>query len=187
MLVCLLFFNFAMLFDFGYYSLAQEMSFVDCYLPYFRQHLFTCRLSALLPFQSLFTESLHGDKLLAPPLFSDALEHPALSAVCLFQFLAYYSVLFFLWGGGQSAQGVVLFYLRSSCGNTACNLFTQLLVCITQAGLELVSGGTGALLFFSVMWRGEALYRLGVQGVIVSILLGGFFLPSVAPASQQNF
>jgi hypothetical protein len=45
------------LFDFGYCSLAQEMSFVDRYLPYFRQRLITHLLLALLPFQSLFTEN----------------------------------------------------------------------------------------------------------------------------------
>jgi hypothetical protein len=33
----LMVFNFAVLFDFGCCSLAQEMSFVDCYLLYFRQ------------------------------------------------------------------------------------------------------------------------------------------------------
>jgi hypothetical protein len=54
-----LFFNAAVLFDFGCCSLAQEMSFVDCYLPYFRQQLITHLLLAHLPFQSLFTESLH--------------------------------------------------------------------------------------------------------------------------------
>jgi hypothetical protein len=41
--------------------------------------------------------------------------------------------------------------------------------------------------FLSVTWRGEALYGLGFQGVEVLILLGVFFLPSVAPASQQDF
>jgi hypothetical protein len=41
--------------------------------------------------------------------------------------------------------------------------------------------------FLSVMWRVEAFHGLGVQGVKVSILLGAFFLPSVAPASQQGF
>jgi hypothetical protein len=41
--------------------------------------------------------------------------------------------------------------------------------------------------FLSVTWCGEALYRLGVQGVEVLILLGALFLPSVAPASQQDF
>jgi hypothetical protein len=39
-----LFFNFAELFDFGCCSLAQEMSFVDCCLLYFRQQLITCLL-----------------------------------------------------------------------------------------------------------------------------------------------
>jgi hypothetical protein len=41
--------------------------------------------------------------------------------------------------------------------------------------------------FLIVMWLGEALYRLGVQGVKVLILFGVLFLPSVAPASQQDF
>jgi hypothetical protein len=36
-MICWLFFNFAVPFDFGYWSLAQEMSFVDHYLLYFRQ------------------------------------------------------------------------------------------------------------------------------------------------------
>jgi hypothetical protein len=40
--------------------------------------------------------------------------------------------------------------------------------------------------FFSVTWLGEALYKLGVQGVNVLIPLGAF-LPSVAPVSQQDF
>jgi hypothetical protein len=37
------------------------------------------------------------------------------------------------------------------------------------------------------MWCGETLYRLEVQGVEVLILLGALFLPSIAPASQQDF
>jgi hypothetical protein len=41
--------------------------------------------------------------------------------------------------------------------------------------------------FLSVTWHGEALYGLGTQGVEVLILLGDLFLPSVAPASQQDF
>jgi hypothetical protein len=36
--------------------------------------------------------------------------------------------------------------------------------------------------FLSVMWHGEALYELGVQGVRV-LILGGFLLLSVAPES----
>jgi hypothetical protein len=41
--------------------------------------------------------------------------------------------------------------------------------------------------FLSVMWHGEALHGLGVQGVKVLILLGALFLRSVAPAFQQDF
>jgi hypothetical protein len=41
--------------------------------------------------------------------------------------------------------------------------------------------------FLSVMWHGEALYRLGVQGIKVLILFGALFLPSVTPVSQQDF
>jgi hypothetical protein len=41
--------------------------------------------------------------------------------------------------------------------------------------------------FPSVMWCGEALCRLGAWGVGVFLLLGGFFLSSVGPASQQDF
>jgi hypothetical protein len=41
MMVCWLFFSFAVLFDFGYCSLDQEMSFVDRYLPCFRQQIIT--------------------------------------------------------------------------------------------------------------------------------------------------
>jgi hypothetical protein len=41
--------------------------------------------------------------------------------------------------------------------------------------------------FLCAMWHGEALYGLGFQGVRVLLILGGFFLPSLAPASQQDF
>jgi hypothetical protein len=57
---------------------------------------------------------------------------------------------------------------------------------VSQAGLELVSGGSGSPPVFCVRWHGEAFYGLGVQGVKVLILLGALF-PSVAPASQQGF
>jgi hypothetical protein len=85
MLVCWLFFNFAMLFDFGCCSLAQDMSFVDHYLLYFRHWLIICPLLALLPFQSLFTECLSGDQLLALPPFSDALRATC-PLCCMFLF-----------------------------------------------------------------------------------------------------
>jgi hypothetical protein len=54
-----LFFSFAELFDFG--CLDQEMSFVVCYWPCFRQRLIIHPLAAFLPFQGLFPESSGGD------------------------------------------------------------------------------------------------------------------------------
>jgi hypothetical protein len=41
--------------------------------------------------------------------------------------------------------------------------------------------------FLSVTWHREALCGLGVWDVWVLLLLGGFILPSVVPASQQDF
>jgi hypothetical protein len=73
-----------------------------------------------------------------------------------FQLLVYCSVVFFfLQDGGQSFQGAMLVYASGSCGNTTCRLFAHLLVCVSQAALELASGGTGALLFSqcNVAWR----------------------------------
>jgi hypothetical protein len=46
----LIVFQFCSAFNFGCCSLAQEMHFVDHYLPYFRQWLITRLLLALLPF-----------------------------------------------------------------------------------------------------------------------------------------
>jgi hypothetical protein len=64
------------------------MFFVDRYLPYFRHWLITYLLLALLPFQSLFTESSHGDELLAPRPFSSALNStPPICCVLVFRSL----------------------------------------------------------------------------------------------------
>jgi hypothetical protein len=41
--------------------------------------------------------------------------------------------------------------------------------------------------FLSGLWHGVALFGLGVRSVGVLFILGGFFLPRVAPVSQQNF
>jgi hypothetical protein len=78
------------------------MSFVDCYLPYFRQQLITCLLLALLPFQSLFTESSHGDQLLASSQV--CFPHPSPFAVCSFS-VPCLLFRFFLQGGGLLCPG----------------------------------------------------------------------------------
>jgi hypothetical protein len=87
-------------------------------------------------------------QLLASPPFSLSSVSPASCAVCPFQFLVYYPVFFkFFCGLGSVCLGSMLVYPRHSCGNTVCRLFAHLLVCISQAGLEPLSGGAGALLF----------------------------------------
>jgi hypothetical protein len=129
---------------------------VDFYLPYFRQWLITCPLSALLPFQSLFTESYCGDQLLAPLPFSSELTAP--HPLCwVFLFSSFFIVQFFFQGGGQSVQAAMLVYPQGWLGgiprDTCCSPVD--LLDVSQAGLELVFGGVGALLFSqcNVAWR----------------------------------
>jgi hypothetical protein len=190
MLVCWCFFNFAASFDFGCCSLAQEMSFVDRCLPYFRQWLITHLLSRPLPFQPLFTESLHEDQLLTPPPFSGVLTAPC-PLCCVFLFSSLFIIQFFFTEQrrGQSAQGAMLIYPRGGWGNTVWCLVLTCLVC--QMSPKQFRSWLMAVqepsCFLSVTWHGAALYRLGVQGVYVLTLLGAFFLPSVAPAPQQEF
>jgi hypothetical protein len=167
-------FNFAKLFDLGCCSLAQEMSFVDCYLPYFRQWLITCLLSTLLPFQSLFTENSHGIQLFAPPPFTSALRAPhplccvSFSVPCLL-----FRFFFFLRGQGVSlSRGLCWFIPGVAVGIPYC-LFAHLLVC--QMSPKQCN----------VVWK--SFVCIGVQEVEVLILLCAFFLPSVASASQQKF
>jgi hypothetical protein len=65
----------------GCCSLAQEMSFLDFYLPYFRQHLITVLLWALLLFSlCLLKVCMEISPLPLPP--SVHLQHSASSAVC---------------------------------------------------------------------------------------------------------
>jgi hypothetical protein len=134
------------------------MSFVHCYLPYFRQWLITLPLSALLPFQPLFTEiCMEINSLLLPPSLMCS-EYPTPSAEYSFSvhcLLLSFFLILFLWSRGQSVQGAMLVYSKNSCGVTACHLLAHLLVCISQAGFELASGGVGALLFSpcNLAWR----------------------------------
>jgi hypothetical protein len=78
------------------------MSFVDHCLLYFWQELITCPLSALLPFQSLFTESKQRDQLLAPLPFSSVFRAPQ-PLCCVFLFSFFFIIQVFLF--------VCLFYV----------------------------------------------------------------------------
>jgi hypothetical protein len=78
---------------------------------------------SLLTFQSLFTESLHGDQLLALPQFSGTLTAPCpLCCVLVFSSLfivQFFFVSVFCRAGGQSAQWTMLVYPRGGWGSTA--------------------------------------------------------------------
>jgi hypothetical protein len=104
-----------------------------------------------------------------------------------FQFLVHYSVFWGFLEVGSGCQGTMLVYPTGSCGSTTCHLFAHLLVCISPAGLEPASGSVEALLFSQGNMAFRSFVGLGVQGIRVLLLLGGFFLSSVATASQQNF
>jgi hypothetical protein len=113
-------------------------------------------------------------------------KHPTLSAACVL-LSSLFIIQLFLWGGSQSVQGALLVYPRGGCGSTACCLFSYPLVCISQAGLELVSGGTGVLLFSQCNVAWKSFVWAGDSSCQSFVILHGFFLPSVAPVSQQDF
>jgi hypothetical protein len=125
---------------------------MNCYLPFFRQWLISHLLSTsyFCRFCLLKVHAEHGP---SPVLWCAQTSPPSLLHVL---FSSLFSQFFFFYEGqGQSVQRAILVYPRGSCGNTACHLFAHLLACISQAGLEPVSGGLGALLFSqcSVAWR----------------------------------
>jgi hypothetical protein len=152
-MVCCLFFNFAALFDFGCCSLAKEMSFVDCYLPYFRHWLITHPSAFPVFVYWKFTQRS------APcpfPLLRCAYSTPPPLLHVPFQVLIYCSVCLFCRVGGQSVHRAMLVYPRGGCGNTAWHL---VLTCWSArclpSKLELTSGSMGALQFSqcNVAWR----------------------------------
>jgi hypothetical protein len=127
---------------------------------------------------------------LSPPPFSSVPKCPTLLAVCLFQFLAYYSVFIYLFfcGAGVSLPRRLCWFIPGVAAGVlrAAYLFT----CWSASPKHIWSWHLVTWepsWFLSVMWHGKVLCRLGVQGVGILLILGGFCLPSVAPVSQQNF
>jgi hypothetical protein len=113
-------------------------------------------------------------------------EHPTSSAACPYQFLVYYSVIFC--GIGFSLSSGLCWFIPEVA--VAILNAAYLLTCWSASPKQVWSWHLVVWqpsCFLSVMWHGEALYGLGVQGITVLLLLGGFFLSSVAPVSQQNF
>jgi hypothetical protein len=96
-MVWCLFFNFAEPFGFECCLLAQEMNFLDCYLPYFRQWLITTHCQPACHSSHLFTKSSCRDQLLALTPFSSALsEFLPLQFCATIQFVVYCSGFFFV-------------------------------------------------------------------------------------------
>jgi hypothetical protein len=157
MLVCWLFFNFATSFDFGHCSLAHEMSLWTTICPISGSGLSpTHRQPFYLSSLCLLNICVEISSLPSPLLQCGQGTLPSLLCVP-FLFLVHYSCFFFffLQGNGLSVQGAMLVYTMGSCGNTICNLFTHLLICVSQAGLEPVSGSMGTLLCSQchMVWR----------------------------------
>jgi hypothetical protein len=130
MLVCWLLFNFAMSFDFECCSLAQDMRFVDRYLPYFRHGLSpTHCLHFCLSNLCLLKVPAEISSLLLPLLQCAQNTPTTLLSVLFSSLFINQFFFFFLQGRGLSVQGAMLIYPRGSCGNTVCWLFACLLVC----------------------------------------------------------
>jgi hypothetical protein len=146
-------------------------------------------LSAFLPFQSLVTECSCRDQLLAPLPSSCGLKAP--HPLChVFLFSPLFIIQFFFFSGPRVSLS------RGLCCFIPGGLweYCLLLICspvglpnVSQAGLELVFGGTGALLFYlcNMVWRNSVWD--GGSGCRSPDSSWCFFLPSVAPASQQGF
>jgi hypothetical protein len=108
----LIVFNFAASFYFGCCLLSQEMSFVDRYLPNFKQWLITCLLSALLPLQSLLAEGSHEISYVSLLHSPVCLKHPAPLLSVPFQFLVTIQVYLFIylfWGVLSLSRGLCWF------------------------------------------------------------------------------
>jgi hypothetical protein len=102
-------------------------------------------------------------------------------------FFFVFLVFFFAWRGVTLSRGLCCFIPGVAVGIPHA---AYLLTCWSASPKQVWSQHLSAWepsWFLSVTWHGEALYRLGFQSVRVLLLLDGFFLPSVAPASQQDF
>jgi hypothetical protein len=114
-----LFFNFVEPFDFGCCLLAQEMSFVVCYLPCFREWLISHPLLAFLPFQHLFTDSSAEISSLPLPLSSMHFwQSCPFCCVLVFSSLFIVQFFFFFFGGSKYEQGAMVVYIGGGWENT---------------------------------------------------------------------
>jgi hypothetical protein len=134
-----LFFNFAGPFDFGCCSLVQEMSFVVCYLPYFRQLITTCCWPSCLSSIGLLIVRTEIISLLFPLLWCAFSVCPF---CCVLVFSSLFIVQLFFVCGGSVCPGAMLVYPMGGCGNNHVTLGSHLfgLPNVSHAGLEPAAG-----------------------------------------------
>jgi hypothetical protein len=137
--------------------LGQELSFVNHYVPYFKQRLI-CHLLSASYFCRLCLLKVHmeSSSLLLPPSLVHS-KHPAFCAACPFQFLAYYLLLFFFVGWGSVCPGS---YADLSQGWLGMPHAAYLLTCWSVSLKQVWSWHLAAWetsCFFSVTSHGEAL------------------------------
>jgi hypothetical protein len=170
------------------------MSFVDCFLPYFKLQLITRLPSAPLLFQLLFTKSSHRYQLLAPPPFSSVLTAPhplccvfLLSSLFIIQLVWFLFVYLFFLGWESVCPGGYAGLSQGWLWEYRMGTWCSPLVCISQAGLEPASGGAGSLLFSQCNVLRRSFVQAGGSGCRSFDSSWCFFLPGVAPAFQQDF
>jgi hypothetical protein len=128
------------------------MSFVFCYLPYFREWPITHLLSTFLPFQHLFTNSSAEISSLPLPFLQCTFSNPAPPLCARFQFTVYWSVFL---RGRSVCPGGCAGLSQGWLGEF--DMFGHLfgLPNVWQAGLEPVVAALTAHLFSqcNVAWR----------------------------------
>jgi hypothetical protein len=114
----------------------------------------------LLPFQPLFSESSHGDQLLAFPLLRCTFSNSTSSAVCLFSvcclLFGFFVCFFFCWGGSVCPGGYAGLsqgWLGEYC--VTLGVHPSGLLNVSQVGLDQGLVASGTLLFSqcNVAWR----------------------------------
>jgi hypothetical protein len=150
-MVCWLFLNFAVSFDFGCFSLAQLMNFVECYLPGFRA-AYHCPTVGSFAFPHFVYWMFTWRLVPCPsPLLQCTYSTPPHLLCVSFQFLVYFSIFyFFCMGQGVSLTRVLCWIIPGVAKGILWDAWCLPvgLLNVSQVGLVPASGGLGALLFF---------------------------------------
>jgi hypothetical protein len=156
-------------------------------LPDFRQWLITRLLPAVSCCRLCSLKVCVQSSSLPSPLLPCAQATPPSLLRVLYSSLFIIQNFFFCGAGVSLSRELCWFVPEVAVGVTGA---AYLLICWSASPKKVWSWCLAALepsSFLNVTWHGEALCRLGVRGVGVFLLLGVFFLPSMALVSQQDF